>query len=171
MSTSKLDLPRAPDLDAQMSVVAVCHDYAVLDMHEQVGLALSRSDRETLRAMRRLLLGDRGGRRRGHRRIPLRLTVCVKALGEELEGRAMNISGGGVFVYLPREVFPGTPVEVVLGPGSDAPVHFNAVVRWTSLRAGQVGHGLRFSAVPLQRQQLAWDRADGPAAQADPSAA
>ena len=140
---------------AQRNVVDLCHEYALLDMHDRVGLHLSSADRRSLAGLRRLLEGDPRSRRRAHRRLPLLMEARVLANGARVDGRAVNISGGGIFVVLPLELSPGTAVEVVVGR-EDGPHHrFNAEVRWTRACGNQRGHGLRFSAMPLRRQQPA----------------
>jgi hypothetical protein len=134
----------------QLNVVKSCHDYALLNMHDQVGLRLTLAERRMLRGLKRLLEGDTARHRRQHRRLPLMLPVTLRTREGERRSTAINISGGGMYVMSPTELPAGTTVDLVMGPPRER-YRFTGVVMWTR-RCGEVtGLGIRFSAVPLLR--------------------
>ena len=55
--------------------------------------------------------------RRGQRRFPLRLPVVVKTMHgsvQEESSLSRDVSAGGAFFYLDRNLAEGTPVELIL---------------------------------------------------------
>jgi hypothetical protein len=134
----------------QLNVVKSCHDYALLHMHDQVGLRLTLAERRMLRGLKRLLEGDTIRHRRQHRRLPLMLPVTLRNREGERQGTAINISGGGLYVMSPTALPVGTTVDLVMGPPRER-YRFTGVVMWTRRRGEVAGLGIRFSAVPLLR--------------------
>ncbi len=152
--TSAMHGPRTADA-GQLNVVKSCHDYALLHMHEQVGLRLTPAERRMLKGLSRLLEGDRARHRRHHRRLPIMLPVTLRSRDGEHRATAINISGGGMYVVstdpLPADPLPvSTTVDVVFGPPQER-YRFTGVVTWTRGRGEVQGLGIRFSAVPLMR--------------------
>ena len=134
----------------QLNVVKSCHDYALLHMHDQVGLRLTPAERRMLVGLKRLLEGDAARHRRQHRRLPLSLPVILRTRDGEHRGTVINISGGGMYVMSTDGIAEGTTVDLVIGPPRER-YRFTGVVMWTRNRGGQSGLGIRFSAVPLLR--------------------
>jgi hypothetical protein len=144
-----MERPRHPDA-GQLNVVKSCHDYALLHMHDQVGLRLTPAERRMLRGLRRLLEGDPARHRRHHRRLPLMLPVILRTRDSEWRATAINISGGGMYVMSPDDIPEGTTVDLAIGPPRER-YRFTGVVMWTCRRGDLRGLGIRFSAVPLLR--------------------
>ena len=146
--------PASERYAGQLNVVKLCHDYAVLDVHDQVGLRLSRAERRMLVGLRRLLEGDPTRQRRRHRRLPLMLKVTLSAGLVDLVGTAINVSGGGMYVMAPGGLSVGTPVELTLGETRDGgeKYTFQGTVQWQRQHGELVGLGIQFRAVPLARQ-------------------
>ncbi len=134
----------------QLNVVKSCHDYALLHMHDQVGLRLTPAERRMLKGLKRLLEGDAARHRRAHRRLPLMLPVTLRTREQEHRGTAINVSGGGMYVMSSAELAEGTTVDLVIGPPRER-YRFTGVVMWTRNRRSATGLGIRFSAVPLLR--------------------
>ena len=147
--TSTMDRPRHTD-GGQLNVVKSCHDYALLHMHDQVGLRLSSAERRILKGLKRLLEGDTAHHRRHHRRLPLMLPVILRTRVGEHRATAINISGGGIYVMSPAEIPESATVDLVFGPPRER-YRFTGVVTWTRRRGDLQGLGIRFSAVPLLR--------------------
>jgi len=147
--TSPMDRPRHGDA-GQLNVVKSCHDYALLNMHDQVGLRLTPAERRMLRGLKRLLEGDPARHRRHHRRLPIMLPVVLRTRDGERRGTAVNVSGGGMYVMSPEDIPEGSTVDLVIGPPRER-YRFTGVVMWTRRRGEILGLGIRFSAVPLLR--------------------
>lgn len=141
--------PRQPDA-GQLNVVKSCHDYALLHMHDQVGLRLSPAERRMLKGLKRLLEGDAARHRRHHRRLPIMLPVTLRTREGEVPATGINISGGGMYVMCPDTIPERTTVDVVIGPPRER-YRFTGVVKWSKRRGTNQGLGIRFSAVPLLR--------------------
>jgi PilZ domain len=144
-------MERSRPVDAgQLNVVKSCHDYALLHMHDQVGLRLTLAERRMLKGLRRLLEGDTAHHRRHHRRLPLMMPVFLRTRHGEHRATAINISGGGLYVMSSDELPESTTVDLVFGPPRER-YRFTGVVMWTRRRGDLRGLGIRFSAVPLLR--------------------
>lgn len=143
--------PKASQYEGQLNVVKLCHDYALLNVHDQVGLRLSRAERRILHGLRRLLEGDESRHRRRHRRLPLMMPLALRTADGAHGATAINISGGGVFLMTAEDLPVGTTVELELGAPTKERYRFNGVVRWRRQRGDLRGLGISFSAVPLER--------------------
>jgi len=142
--------PQRPPDAGQLNVVKSCHDYALLNMHDQVGLRLTPAERRMLKGLRRLLEGDAARHRRQHRRLPVMLPVTLRTRDGEVPATGINISGGGMYVMAPEPIPESTTVDVVIGPPRER-YRFTGVVMWSRGRGSNHGLGIRFSAVPLLR--------------------
>ncbi len=147
--TSAMQRSRVPDA-GQLNVVKSCHDYALLHMHEQVGLRLTPAERRMLKGLRRLLEGDSAHHRRCHRRLPLMIPVILRTRDGEHRATAINISGGGMYVMSADDLPELSTVDVVMGPVRER-YRFTGVIMWSKPRGTLRGLGIRFSAVPLLR--------------------
>ncbi len=147
--TPAMQRSRAPDA-GQLNVVKSCHDYALLHMHDQVGLRLTPAERRMLKGLSRLLEGDPAHHRRSHRRLPLMMPVTLRTREGEHRATAINISGGGLYVMWAGDLPESTTLDVVIGPPRER-YRFTGVVAWTRRRGEFQGLGIRFSAVPLLR--------------------
>jgi hypothetical protein len=143
--------PKASQYAGQLNVVKLCHDYALLNVHDQVGLRLSRSERRILKGLRRLLEGDASRHRRCHRRLPLMMPLALRTTDDSYGATAINISGGGMFLMTAGDLPVGTTVELELGAPTKERYRFNGVVRWRRQHGDLRGLGIRFSAVPVER--------------------
>lgn len=148
-STSSQKHHRQAD-PGQLNVVKSCHDYALLHMHDQVGLRLTPGERRMLKGLKRLLEGDAARHRRRHRRLPLMLPVTLRNRTGEHRGTAINISGGGMYVMCATALEESSIVDLVIGPPRER-YRFTGVVMWSQHRGDNHGLGIRFSAVPLLR--------------------
>lgn len=147
--TPTMERPRHADA-GQLNVVKFCHDYALLHMHDQVGLRLTPAERRMLKGLKRLLEGDSARHRRHHRRLPIMLSVILRTSDGERRGTAVNVSGGGMYVMSPEDIGESSTVDLVIGPPRER-YRFTGVVMWTRRRGELQGLGIRFSAVPLLR--------------------
>lgn len=94
---------------------------------------------------------DGPAQRRKYVRVPYVSPVrLLLGEGNVLDGRAEDISEGGMLVIAPRPLLQGASVQVRFAvPGGGAVVSLPATVRWVrSARAGRVAMGLEFTEVP-----------------------
>jgi hypothetical protein len=147
-----------PAQAGQLDVVKLCWEYGVLHTNHQVGRRLSPAERRTLSGLVRLLEGDPFRRRRRHRRLPLMLPVVVGISEGQVEGLALNLSGGGAYAICPSSVPAGSSVTVAFRHPDAAEHRWNGIVRWARPRGSQWGLGIRFSSFPLmQRATALWE--------------
>jgi c-di-GMP-binding flagellar brake protein YcgR len=117
------------------------------------GLAFTHVGTTQLRALRNLIHA-KGEVRLAGVRLPLEVPVTCQRKGQAgppLHGRTGNLGRGGVLLYLPQALPPGTALEVTLHTAS-GPLTAEGAVVWGAQSEGQppgefFRHGLRFTAV------------------------
>ncbi len=133
------------------------------------GVAFTHLAPDQLLALRDLLLSQRRERRAGVR-LPLDLAVTCRLRGEAgppLQGRAGDMSRGGLLLRLSQALPPGTLLEVTLLPPSGR-VTVEGEVVWVDPAYRQtfgepIRHGLRFTALGWSTSlSLALLLAEGP---------
>ncbi len=100
------------------------------------------------------------GRRR-FGRFPSVLPVTAQAeqfRRMTLHGTVCNVGAGGVRADFPVQIVPGSALQFVIQTGSETLRKKGRVV-WTSLRKGQVRHGIAFLAPEDARFAVALSRA------------
>jgi hypothetical protein len=133
----------------QLKMVELCYQYAYLVARNNSGLELDEEERRQLALLQDMLEGDPQGRRR-HRRFPLKLPAMVKTCLGYCSGYLLNLSGEGMLLEIPDEVYEEESVQVKVGWPGEVEYLFTC----TSTRV--IGQrdlflvGLSFSCVPVE---------------------
>ena len=103
-----------------------------------------------------LMVLQAGSSARTSLRIPINLEVtCMIPPNTRLQGRAENISDGGLLIVFPQTVIPQTHLTVSVPPGLFLPPVETEVVWILAAPKGQgVLHGVRFLAEDKGREQF-----------------
>lgn len=123
---------------------------------DHMGLRFTDLSGEDCVAWEHLLTFQAGPTPRASLRIPIDLEVtCVLPPGTQLQGRAENLSDGGLLVVLPQIVIPQTRLTVAVPPWFPLPPVEAEVVWMLAAPEGRgILHGLRFIAEDAGRQQF-----------------
>jgi hypothetical protein len=132
-----------------LRVVKLCYEYSFLRGRRSVGLRLSRLDELRLSSLQRLLEEDSAEKRRRHRRVPVMLTVELRAEDGLRRATILNLSADGMFVATPTPVAAGSEVQIRIGRRTDVEYSFPCVVQWT-ISGANPGMGLRIIGIPLE---------------------
>ncbi len=89
-------------------------------------------------------------RRIGQTRLPIRVPAVTETFGlpgGPAQGKAENLSSGGVLLRLERALVPGAPVRVTLRLSQRPPLHVTGTVAWSEPHPdlGGWASGIRFS--------------------------
>ena len=84
-------------------------------------------------------------RRFGQGRLPIRIPVLAEAIGstgEVGQGEAVNLSAGGLLVWLDHPLRPGDPIRVTLRLSQRPPIVLTGTVTWAEPRSESSGWAL-----------------------------